>query len=472
MKITVLGLGHLGAVAAGGLASAGHDVTGLDTDHRKVEELRSGRISIYEPGLQECLVSCIDSGNLRFSNLDDFTGPVGQVAMVAAGTPAMPSGEADLAQVRSALSWIKTHKLVGLTVVMKSTVPPGSGADFLRRDFDGSSAHYVSNPEFLREGRALRDWHFPNRIVLGTEEPHSWGIEAVKNMYAGVEAPTLVTDVTSAEMIKYASNAFLATRISFINEMASLCEAIGASIDEVSAALALDGRTGKKIYAGVGYGGSCLPKDIQALKHLAGAYGLKLDLLDAVTAVNNRQRALPLEKLLSRFGGDLRGTEVGVLGLAFKPGTDDVRGAVSLDVINSLVVQGARVRVYDPRASEGARQLLPGCVEIEDTPEEAARGTQALLVLTEWTEIVNADWQQMAGLMAPPMFLIDGRNTLDAQAMDSLGFEYMGIGRGHSSLQQTDQARHGMDVSAKSGHFTPSRSIRHESVEGGEYLYE
>ena len=335
-------------------------------------------------------------------------------------------------QVRSALAWIRTCHPADVTVVMKSTVPPGSGAEFLQEDLAGVNAHYISNPEFLREGRALRDWHFPERIVAGTNELSSRGVGAVKSMYSGIEAPMLITDVTSAEMIKYASNAFLATRISFINEMASLCDAVGASIDEVSNGLALDGRNGKRVHAGVGYGGSCFPKDIQALEHLASAYGLDLHLLEAVTAVNDRQRTLPVERLLTRFGGDLQGLEVGVLGLAFKPGTNDVREAVSLDVISSLVEQGALVRAYDPQASETACKLLPACVGIADAPEEVASGAGALVLLTEWPEVANADWAGMSARMRHPRFLFDGRNALDPARMSRLGFEYMGVGRGNT----------------------------------------
>ena len=431
MRITVLGLGHLGTVAAGGLASAGHDVTGLDNDHRKIEELKSGRVSIYEPGLQECLASCVDRGNLRFSRSDEYTGPIGEVALITTGTPASPGGDADLSQVRSALEWIKTRQPIDVSVVMKSTIPPGSGAQFLREDLVGTDAHYVSNPEFLREGRALRDWHFPDRIVVGTDGQSPQGVDAVKGMYSSIQAPMLVTDVTSAEMIKYASNAFLATRISFINEIASLCDAVGASIDEVSDGLAQDVRNGRKVHAGVGYGGSCFPKDIQALRYLAGAFGIDPHLLKAVAAVNDRQRALPVERLLSRFGGNLHGLGVGVLGLAFKPGTNDLRGAVSLDVINSLVELGALVRAYDPQASETARKLLPASVVIADTLEGAAEGADALLLLTEWPEFADANWEAMSARMRPPKFLFDGRNALDPARMARLGFEYTGVGRGN-----------------------------------------
>ena len=402
MKITILGLGHLGTVAAGGLATAGHDVTGLDIDERRIRSLRAVQIPFYEPGLQECVVSAVDRGNLRFFHSGEFTGSLGNVALIATGTPATANGEADLRQVQASLAWVKRRKPANLVLVMKSTVPPGSGAAFLRKDLKGLDIDYVANPEFLREGRALQDWHYPDRIVLGSDAGANEATKSVKKMYLGTGAPFLVTDITSAEMIKYASNALLATRISFINEMASLCDEVGASIDAVSDGLALDGRTGDRIQAGVGYGGSCFPKDIRALQHLASATGLELDLLMAVTAVNDRQRELPLHCLLSRFSGDLKGVEVGVLGLAFKPGTNDVRHAVSLKLVGDLVRQGARVRAFDPQANASARTLLPPAVDFVDSPEETATGAQALVLLTEWAEIVEADWASMAADMRSP----------------------------------------------------------------------
>ena len=430
MKITVVGLGHLGTVAAGALAAAGHQVSALDIDDGKVRELRSGRLHIHEPGLQECVSSALDRGNLRFSQIDEFSDPPGEVALVATGTPAATDGNADLAQVRSALDWLKRRNSANLTVVMKSTVPPGSGASFIRNELKGLNVNYVANPEFLREGRALQDWTNPDRIVLGAEQNSSRGIEAVKRMYAGIDAPVLVTDTTSAEMIKYASNAFLATRISFINEIATLCDAVGASIDSVSDGLALDARTGSKVHAGVGYGGSCFPKDIMALERLAARHRARPG------AAPVRERGKQTGNAACRWRlfwpgskGDLRGVDVGVLGLAFKPGTNDVRGAVALDVIGSLHLQGARVRAYDPKASDSALSLLPADVELVDTPEQAAEGAQAILLLTEWAQIVGADWAAIASGMCPPRFLFDGRNALDADRMSRLGFEYLGIGR-------------------------------------------
>lgn len=430
MKITVIGLGRLGTVAAAGLAAAGHEVMGLDVDERRVRTLREGRIPFFEPGLQEYLASAGDRGNLRFLQSEGFAGCMGDIAFIAAGTPAGVGGKPDLGQVRAALAWVRGQQPRGLVLVMKSTVPPGSGEGFIHNDLEGLDVDYVANPEFLREGRALQDWFHPDRIVLGANPRSDKAVSAVKEMHSGIESPFLVTDITSAEMIKYASNAFLATRISFINEMASLCDASGASIDAVSEGLALDGRTGARIHAGVGYGGSCLPKDVHALKHLARSAGLDPVLLGAVASVNNRQRRLPLETLDTRFQGCLEGLQIGVLGLAFKPGTDDVREAPSLNLIRELVERGTKVRAYDPQATASARELLPPDVAFAETAEETAVGAHALILLTEWRDIVRADWAAIAGGMLPPRFVFDGRNALDAGAMLRLGFDYAGIGRG------------------------------------------
>ena len=261
-------------------------------------------------------------------------------------------------------------------------------------------------------------------------------------MYRGIKAPYLLTDTTSAEMLKYASNAFLATRISFINEIAALCETVGASIDAVSQGLALDARTGKQIHAGIGYGGSCLPKDVLALQYLAQTEGISLDLLGSVATVNARQRLLPLARLRSVFPGGLAGVNVGVLGLAFKPGTDDTREAASLDIIESLAAEGAAVSAYDPQANGAGRKALPTGVVFCDCPESAARDAQALLLLTEWDEILDADWPTIAQLMREPRFIFDGRNALDAGNMLKLGFKYTAIGRGH--LDQQPQEDVGM----------------------------
>ena len=340
-------------------------------------------------------------------------------------------------QVRAALAWVRSRRPNDLTLVMKSTVPPGSGAGFLREELEGLDIGYVANPEFLREGRALQDWFYPDRIVLGAGPGSGKAVSAVREMYSGIQSPFLETDITSAEMIKYANNAFLATRISFINEVAALCDAVGASIDAVSEGLVLDGRTGARLFAGVGYGGSCLPKDVLALKHLANSAGLDAGLLKAVAEVNNRQCRLPLERLNVRFGGRLKGLQAGVLGLAFKPGTDDVRNAASLELIHGLVERGAKVKAFDPQATATARDLLPPDVDFADTAEDTAAGAHALILLTEWGEIVRADWAAMAGQMLQPRYLLDGRNALDSGLMLRLGFEYTGVGRGDAEWAYT-----------------------------------
>ena len=471
MKITVIGMGRLGTVAAAGLAAAGHDVTGLDVDERRVKALKEGRMPFYEPGLHGCLASAGGRGSLRFLQDEEFTGSLGDIALITAGTPADAGGAPDLRQVSAALSWVRGQRPRNLVVVMKSTVPPGSGVEFVRNELKGLGVDYVANPEFLREGLALQDWFHPDRIVLGADRSSDKAVSAVREMYSGIGSPFLVTDITSAEMIKYASNAFLAARISFINEMASLCDAVGASIDSVSDGLALDGRTGARIQSGVGYGGSCLPKDIHALKHLAESAGLDPVLLRAVATVNNRQRQLPVERLNARFGGDLEGLQVGVLGLAFKPGTDDVREAASLDLIRALLEKGAKVRAFDPQTTTPARVLLPQNVDFADSAEETASGAQALVLLTEWDEIVRADWPAMASQMLLPRFLFDGRNALDARRMGCLGFEYAGVGRGDTSQPVLLQNRDDSEVKAPGLDSMVRNSVRHPSRGQSEVRY-
>ena len=312
---------------------------------------------------------------------------------------------------------------------MKSTVPPGTGMELMRGELLGTGIGYVANPEFLREGQAIRDWDCPDRIVIGAAQDEVRAVETVKGMHNGIDAQVLVADVTSAEMIKYANNAFLATRISFINEIAAICDSLGASIDAVSEGLALDSRNGVRIYAGMGYGGSCLSKDVGTLDILARDGGTKAELLQAVAQVNRRQRLLPLRALRERFNGSLTGVKVGVLGLAFKPGTDDVRDAPALDLIRELAADGARVAAFDPHADPTALGWLPPWVRPVDSVEKAAEGAQALCLVTEWEEIVRADWRAVARCMAPPRLVFDGRNVLDPYEMRRLGVEYVSIGR-------------------------------------------
>ena len=428
MDITVIGVGYVGTVAAANLAAAGHSVVGIDIDPDRVELLQSGSIPFHEPGLAEILRSSIATGCLRFAHSAVFDQPVGHVALVAVGTPQAPGGGADLNQVASALPWIKARRRSDTVIVMKSTVPPGAGQRMVEHDLAGTNPCYVANPEFLREGHAVYDWQHPDRIVIGANVGDAASVDSVRAMHVGIDAPYVITDITSAEMIKYASNAFLATRISFINEIASLCDRVGASIDDVSGGLALDPRTGGRMYAGVGYGGSCFPKDVRALDHLGLANGVNLELLRAVINVNNRQRLLPLYALREQFGGNMSGVRVAVLGLAFKPNTDDVREAPAIDLIRALVAHGAMVTAYDPQATANARKCLPGNVRFAANPPEAAVEAQAVVVLTEWEECVEADWDEIARRTRAPRFLFDGRNALVPDEMQRRGFEYVGIG--------------------------------------------
>ena len=430
LEIAVVGLGHLGTVAAAGLAMSGHRVLGLDVDSERIGKLRSGRSHVYEPGLEEWLHRGLDGGNLRFLHWDEVAEPLGDVAMIATGTPPTDIGSADISQVRSALARVKPRMRSDTTVVMKSTVPPGTGRSIMQSELRGTGVAYVSNPEFLREGRALEDWAHPDRIVIGTEQEDCRAIDIVRDMYSDIDAPLMLTDVNSAEMIKYASNAFLATRISFINEIALLCDRVGASIDAVSTGIAMDSRTGDRIRAGVGYGGSCLPKDVRALDYLGLTNAVELVLLRSVTAANNRQRLLPWRALRDRFRGSFSGLTVGVLGLAFKPDTDDVREAPCLDLIKTMVNEGISVKAFDPRANESASTMLPAEVLFVDRPAEAAQGAQAMMLLTEWPDIVETDWEMIAARMCSPRFLYDGRNALEPHAMLELGFDYVGVGRG------------------------------------------
>ena len=429
MKITVIGLGHVGVVAASSLALSGHDVLAVDIDRGVVDGLRQGKAPFYEPGLRERLGSALREGTLRVMHLSEVNEDPGEVALVTVGTPPSDGDAADLRQVREAVAWTKALRPRDLVIVMKSTVPPGTGRRVLEEELAGTEIGYAANPEFLREGQAITDWDFPDRIVIGATPGDYRSTDAVKRMHAATDAPLMVTDITSAEMIKYASNALLATRISFINEMAALCDATGASIDDVSQGLAMDPRAGTRIHAGVGYGGSCFHRDLHTLGRLAGYGGLDMELIRAVAGVNSRQRLLPLDALRQRFKGDLRGLRVGVLGLSFKPGTDDVRDAPALDLVGALLSESVEVSAYDPRSLDAARPVLPASVRLADCVEEAAESAQALVLITEWEEILNADWGGVARRMAYPRFMFDGRNALDPAAMTGLGFEYLGVGR-------------------------------------------
>jgi UDPglucose 6-dehydrogenase len=426
--IAVIGTGYVGLVTAAGFAELGSDVWCVDIDEAKVERLRRGEAPIYEPGLGDLLAH--NAERLHFST--DLVAALehARLLLVAVGTPATYSGDADLSAVHAVVDAIPTSadpETGRRALVMKSTVPCGTGAA-LQRAFGEQRKQalaYVSCPEFLKEGSAVQDFMHPDRIVVG--DSGDWAGDAVVALYAPLEAPLVRTDIASAEMVKLASNAFLATKISFINEIANVCEETGADVVEVARGMGLDERIGAKfLQAGIGFGGSCFPKDVDALKQLAGNSGYHFQLLTAVIEVNELQKRRVVGKLHKHLGG-LVGKRVTLLGLAFKPDTDDMREASSLVLAARLNADGAAVTAYDPVAEEQARKLVGG-IGFADSALDAARGADAVVLVTEWSEFLKLDWKLLAGVMSGDL-VIDGRNALDPDAVRAAGLVYEGIGR-------------------------------------------
>ena len=429
MKVTVVGLGQVGMVAATGFALSGHEVLATDVDPLKVRALGAGMYGGNEPGLADRLEDALKAGNIRFRCCDEVDEDLGKVALICVGTPPGEGYAPELGQVRAAVRWVRDRSRGDLVVAMKSTVPPGTGCGFLQNELCGTGIGYAANPEFLRAGQALADWDSPDRIVIGLEPGDTRSLEVIHRLYSIIDAPVLSTGITEAEMIKYAGNAFLAARISFMNEIAAICDRVGASVDDVSEGLALDSRTGARIFAGVGYGGPCLPKDIGALEHLARQAGTGSGLLSAVIRVNERQWQLPLDALRDRFGGNLHGLKIAILGLTFKPGTGDLTEAPAVNMARALAEEGARLMAYDPSIRDGGNMLLPDGVHVATDVPTVTTGTQAAVVMTEWSEIAEADWAAVSRHMVPPRFIFDGRNALDPVTMRAAGFEYVGVGR-------------------------------------------
>ncbi|MDQ6811756.1 MAG: UDP-glucose/GDP-mannose dehydrogenase family protein [Actinomycetota bacterium] len=421
--IAVIGTGYVGLVSAAGFAEMGHEVWCVDIDAEKVERLRRGQVPIYEPGLEELLVA--HAGRLHFSTDLAEALAHARLLFVAVGTPPTHSGDADLSAVHAVVAAIPPSRAHAL--VMKSTVPCGTGASLQRsfREHDKGGLAYVSCPEFLKEGAAVQDFLHPDRVVVGDDG--DWAGDAVVELYAPLGAPLVRTDIASAEMIKLASNAFLATKISFINEIANVCEETGADVVEVARGMGLDGRIGPKfLQAGIGYGGSCFPKDVDALKQLAGNSGYHFQLLTAVIEVNELQKRRVIGKLKEHLGR-LSGKRVALFGLAFKPNTDDMREASSLVLSARLRADGAHVSAYDPVAEEQARKLVSG-ISFADSPMQAAIDADAVILVTEWPEFLELDWGLVAETMSGNL-VIDGRNALDPDAMRAAGLVYEGIGR-------------------------------------------
>ncbi len=448
MRVCVIGTGYVGLVTGVCLSHIGHDVICVDNNEEKVKLMQSGQSPIYEPGLSELMKSSAESGRLIFTS--DLSKGVahGEILYIAVGTPPLPTGESDTRYVEAVARGIGTHLQAEYKVIVnKSTVPIGSG-DWVRMlVLDGNKESgtniepcfdVVSNPEFLREGSAVYDTFNPDRIVLGGNSGKA--ISMMQELYQPLvtrkfaedqslpEVPVVVTDLSSAEMIKYAANSFLATKISFINEVANICDRVGADVTQVAKGIGLDSRIGGKfLSAGIGWGGSCFPKDVSALVHTADDYNYESELLKAAINVNQRQRLIALEKLQNELK-ILKGKTIGLLGLTFKPDTDDMRDAPALDLIEQLNRLGARVKAYDPIVSQSGLSHGLSNVIIETNAEMLADNCDALVLVTDWKEFLKLDFNKIAGLMNN-LLVIDGRNFLDRDAVEAAGIRYIGMGR-------------------------------------------
>ncbi|MGZ6707883.1 MAG: UDP-glucose dehydrogenase family protein [Solirubrobacteraceae bacterium] len=421
--IGVIGTGYVGLVTAAGFAELGSEVWCIDIDADKIGRLQRGEIPIYEPGLAELVAKHRD--RLHFSTDISDALEHARLLFVAVGTPPTYSGDADLSAVNAVVAAMPPSDRHAL--VMKSTVPVGTGRSIKRifAEQGKEGFRYVSCPEFLKEGSAIADFLQPDRVVVGDDG--DWAGDAVVELYRPLDAPLVRTDIASAEMVKLAANAFLATKISFINEIANVCEVTGANVIEVAKGIGLDDRIGPKfLQAGVGFGGSCFPKDVNALKQLAGNSGYHFQLLNAVIEVNELQKRRVIGKLEKHLG-TLVGKRVALLGLAFKPNTDDMREATSLVLSARLQAAGASVSAFDPIAEQEARHLMPG-IAFADGALEAVEGADAVVLVTEWDEFKALDWTQVAGAMGGSL-VIDGRNALDPGAIGGAGLVYEGIGR-------------------------------------------
>ncbi len=428
-NICVIGVGYVGLVTGTCFADLGNRVMALDINEERILNLRKGILPIYEPGLEEMVKRNVTSGRLNFTT--DYAEALkdAEFAFIAVGTPEGVDGEADLQYVRAAAEAIAEHMTQPLVIINKSTVPVGTGdwvADIVRgKQTQPIPFSVVSCPEFLREGSALQDFMNPARTVLGSLDREA--ANKVAELHLSLRAPIVVTDLRTAEMIKYASNAFLATKISFINEIANICEALGADVKEVAAGMGYDPRIGRHFLdAGLGYGGSCFPKDVKALAYMANVQGKHPQLLQTVMDINNYQRRLVVIKV-RELVGSLNGKVIGLLGLAFKPNTDDMRDAPALSIARAVQLEGAHVRGYDPVSMGHATRLMPS-LQLCDDAYAVAEGADALVICTEWNEFKQLDLARVRGLMKKPC-LVDARNIYDPAWVKQMGFQYRGLGR-------------------------------------------
>ncbi|MBM3144762.1 MAG: UDP-glucose/GDP-mannose dehydrogenase family protein [Chloroflexi bacterium] len=439
-QICVVGVGYVGLITAAGFADLGNRVIALDISKEKIEGLKRGKMPIYEPGLEELVERNVKAKRLTFTTsyaegIEDT-----EFVFIAVGTPSGVDGEADLQYVEAAARSIAEAMSEPLIIINKSTVPVGTGdwvAEIVKRhQKDSIPFSVVSCPEFLREGSAIFDFMNPHRTVLGSLDREA--ADKVAQLHLPLRAPIIITDLRTAEMIKYASNAFLATKISFINEIANICEALGADVTEVATGMGYDDRIGSNfLNAGLGYGGSCFPKDVLALTHMAEEKGKHPQLLHAVMEINNDRRPMAIKRLEELLNNELNGRTIGMLGLAFKPNTDDMRDAPSIDIANKLIAAGASVRAYDPVAMQVAAPILPA-VDMYDDPYSMAEGCDALIVNTEWNEFKQLNRRKLHEVMKQPV-LFDGRNIYDPEEMAQLGFKYRGVGRGYNGKRTAER---------------------------------
>ncbi|KAF0111046.1 MAG: UDPglucose 6-dehydrogenase [Chloroflexi bacterium] len=431
-KICVIGTGYVGLVTGTCFADLGNQVTCLDLDPQRINNLLNGQMPIYEPGLEQLVKQNVQAKRLHFTT--DYKKALEGIeyAFIAVGTPSGVDGEADLQYVKSSAESIADLVDWPILVINKSTVPVGTGdwvADVIRRRRGDRPLQFsvISNPEFLREGSAINDFMNPDRVVLGSEDRAA--ADHVAALYQTLRCTIMITDLRTAEMIKYASNAFLATRISFINEIGNMCEELGADVREVALGMGYDKRIGHTyLDAGLGWGGSCFPKDVKALEHMAVLHGTQPQLLQAVMEINRNQRRRAVMKLRKALGS-LNEKTIGLLGLSFKPNTDDIRDAPALEIIHLLTNEGAHIRAYDPQAMANAAKVLKN-VKLCENPYQVAEGADALLLATEWNEFKQIDFGRVKKLLRQPVIL-DGRNLWDSEQLKAMGFTYIGIGRGN-----------------------------------------
>jgi UDPglucose 6-dehydrogenase len=432
-KITVIGTGYVGLVSGAGISDFGHRVTCADIIESKIKLLKNGEIPIYEPGLYELVDRNVNAGRLSFTTNVDEAIQQADVIFIAVGTPQSDNGEANISAVESVARSIGKNLNSYKVICTKSTVPVGTGniiCELIRENMvDGGEFDYVSNPEFLREGSAVKDFLWPDRVVIGASSIKAFNI--MKDVYSPLyinEKPILHTNVATAEMIKYAANAFLALKISYINEVANLCEAVGADVHLVAKGMGQDGRISPKfLHPGPGFGGSCFPKDTQAFATLSRKKGVPMNTIDAAITTNNIQKTRMVEKLKNLIGGDFSGKTIGILGLAFKPNTDDVRESSSIEMIQSILDGGGKVKAYDPIANKSMQNIFPDLNYVHSW-EETCDGVEAMVIMTEWNEFRGMDLKKLKKLMKTPLVL-DTRNILSMDKLSEYGFQFDNVGR-------------------------------------------